>query len=66
MNAGVTVYPGGRLVIHAIPLKGLIMAAYNAGYRQLSGGEDWMGKVVYDIGAKPAAQSGTYSLRHTR
>ncbi len=66
MNAGVTVYPGGRLVIHALPLKTLIMTAYNAGYWQLSGGEDWMGKDVYDVEAKPAAQSGTYSLRHTR
>ncbi len=66
MDAGVRVYPGGRIVIHALPLKTLIMAAYDAGYWQLSGGEDWMGKDVYDVEAKPAAQSGTYSLRHTR
>jgi len=42
------------------------MAAWDAGYWQLSGGEDWMRKDVYDVEAKPAAQSGTYSLRHTR
>src|ERR1700722_692431 len=66
MDAGVRVYPGGRLVIHALPLKALITAAYDAGYWQLSGGEDWVGKDVYDVEAKPAAQSGTYSLRHTR
>lgn len=65
MNAGVSVYPGGRLVIHALPLKTLITAAYDVGYWQLSGGEEWMGKDVYDVEAKPPAQSGTYSLRHT-
>lgn len=66
VDAGVGVYPGGRIVIHALPLKALIAAAYDAGYWQLSGGEDWMEKDVYDVEAKPAAQSGTYSLRHTR
>ncbi len=65
-NAGVKVYPGGRIVLHALPLKALIVAAYDAGYWQLSGGEDWMKKDVYDVEAKPAAQSGAYSLRHTR
>ena len=65
-NAGVRVYPGGRLVIHALPLKALITAAYNLSYWQLSGGEDWMEKEAYDVEAKPSAQSGTYSLRHTR
>ena len=48
------------------PRKSLIAMAYDAGYWQLSGGEDWMAKEVYDIEAKPAAQSGVYSLRHTR
>jgi uncharacterized protein (TIGR03435 family) len=66
MDAGVRIYPGGRLVIHALSLKALVVAAYDAGWWQLSGGEDWMGKDVYDIEAKPAAGSGTYSLRHTR
>ncbi|HEY3835168.1 MAG TPA: TIGR03435 family protein [Bryobacteraceae bacterium] len=66
VDAGVRLYPGGRLVIHALPLKSLIAAAYGVGYWQLSGGEDWMQKDAYDVEAKPAAQSGTYSLRHTR
>jgi uncharacterized protein (TIGR03435 family) len=66
MDAGVKVYPGGRIVLHALPLKTLIVAAYDAGYWQLAGGEDWMEKNVYDIEAKPAALSGTYSLRHSR
>jgi uncharacterized protein (TIGR03435 family) len=66
LDAGVRVYPGGRLVIHALPLKSLIAAAYDAGYWQLSGGDEWLGKDVYDVEAKPASQSGTYSRRHTR
>ncbi len=66
VDAGIRVYPGGRIVIHALSLKTLIVAAYDAGYWQLSGGEDWMEKDVYDVEAKPAAQSGAYSLRHTR
>jgi uncharacterized protein (TIGR03435 family) len=66
VDAGVRVYPGGRIVIHALPLKTLISAAYDAGYWQLSGGESWMEKDVYDVEAKPVAQSGPYNLRHTR
>ena len=66
MDAGVKIYPGGRLVIHALPLKSLITAAYDAGYWQLSGGEEWMEKDVYDLEAKASPHSGTYSLRHTR
>src|SRR4051812_2967173 len=65
-DAGVSVYPGGRVVVHALPLKTLITVAYGAGYWQLSGGEDWMSKEVYDVEAKPTAQSGKYILRHTR
>lgn len=65
-NAGVSVYPGGRLVIHALSLKALIMAAYDAGYWQLVGGEDWMQKEVYDLEAKAPDHTGPYTLRHTR
>jgi len=66
VDAGVSVYPGGRILIHGLPLKALIVAAYDAGYWQVSGGEDWMEKDVYDVEAKSAEQSGTNSLRHTR
>jgi uncharacterized protein (TIGR03435 family) len=66
MNAGFTVSSGGRLVIHALSLKAMILAAYDVGYWQLSGGEAWMEKDVYDVEAKPSAHSGAYSLRHTR
>ena len=65
-DAGVRVYPGGRVIIHALSLRALIVAAYDVGYWQLSGGDDWTGKDAYDVEAKPAAQSGPYSLRHTR
>ncbi len=64
-SSGVRVYPGGRIAIHALPLKALIVAAYDVGYWQLLGGADWMEKDVYDVEAKPAAQSGTYSLLHS-
>lgn len=66
MDAGVRVYPGGRLVIHALPLKSLIAAAYDAGYWQLSGGEKWVESDLYDVEAKPSPRSGAYTLRHTR
>ena len=59
MDAGVRVYPGGRLVIHALPLKSLITAAYDAGYWQLSGGEKWVENDLYDVEAKPSPRSGT-------
>lgn len=66
INAGIRVYPGGRLVIRALPLKAMIVAAYDAGWWQISGGEGWIGKDLYDIEARPGAQSDPYSLRHTR
>jgi uncharacterized protein (TIGR03435 family) len=65
MDAGVKVYPGGRIVLHAQTLKSMIATAFNLGYWQLSGGEAWMEKDVYDVEAKAPQQSGTYSLRHT-
>jgi uncharacterized protein (TIGR03435 family) len=65
-NAGVTVSPGGRLVVHALTLKALILAAYDVGHWQVSGGEEWMQKDAYDVEARPSARSGPYNLRHTR
>jgi uncharacterized protein (TIGR03435 family) len=64
--AEMRVYPGGRLVIHALPLKAMITAAYDVGWWQLSGGESWMEKDLWDVEAVPAAASGPYSLRHSR
>jgi uncharacterized protein (TIGR03435 family) len=65
-DPGVKIYPGGKLVIHALSVRLLIVAAFDASYWQLAGGEDWIGKDLYDVEAKPPAQSGTYNLRHTR
>jgi uncharacterized protein (TIGR03435 family) len=65
-DAGISVYPGGRLVLHALSLKALIVAAWDVGFWQVSGGEGWTAKDLYDVEAKPAANSGPYSLRHTR
>jgi uncharacterized protein (TIGR03435 family) len=64
---GVNVYPGGRIRIQTFGLKGLICTAFNLSYWQLSGGEDWMGKVQYDVVAKAPedASQPAFSLRHT-
>src|SRR4051812_47179510 len=51
---GVKVYPGGRLVISALPLKSLIATAFRLSYWQISGGEAWMEKDNYSIEAKPS------------
>ncbi len=48
------VYPGGRLVVHTVSLKGLILDAFNLSYWQVSGGEDWVDKLEYDVEAQPA------------
>jgi len=70
-DAGVSVYPGGRLVIHALPLKALIVAAYDVGYWQVSGGEDWIAKDIYDVqgqtfGAVGYLQLAAYQVRDRR
>ena len=50
---GVKVYPGGRIQINGLTLKGLICTAFDLGYWQISGGDDWTGKEEYDLEAKP-------------
>ena len=64
----VSVYPGGRVVIRGLPLKTIITIAFNAGYWQISGGEGWVEKDVYDVEARPAQdpRNDAFSLRHTR
>jgi uncharacterized protein (TIGR03435 family) len=63
---GTNVYPGGRIRITSFPLKSLICVAFNIGYWQLSGGDDWTNKAMYDVEAKPAETTPptTYNLRH--
>lgn len=66
-TVGVKIYPGGRLTLSAISLKGLICMAFDIPYAQLSGGEPWMEKDQYEIQAKPGAgdQAAIKSLRYS-
>lgn len=59
-------YPGGRLVIPGFTLKSLICTAFDISYWQLSGGEDWIGKTVFDVEAKaPPNMAANINLRHS-
>jgi uncharacterized protein (TIGR03435 family) len=64
---GVNVYPGGRTVINTFSLKSLICTAFDLSYWQVSGGDSWVEKDLYDVQAKPpeTSQSSTVSVRHT-
>lgn len=50
------VYPGGRLVIHAYTLRGLIEAAFNLPAWQVVGGQKWVDESRFDIEGKPSAE----------
>jgi uncharacterized protein (TIGR03435 family) len=52
-SVGINIEPGSRVHIQALTLKGLIAAAFQLSYWQLSGGEDWASKSLYDITALP-------------
>jgi uncharacterized protein (TIGR03435 family) len=66
-NGTPRVYPGGRVVLEASSLKGLVLMAFDLSYWQLSGGEAWMEKDLYDVEAKPPAnlQPAITNLRHS-
>ena len=49
---GVKIHPGARVMISALPLKGLIAIAFGISYWQISGGEPWIEKDNFDIEAK--------------
>jgi len=53
INGGSRVYPGGRVVIQGLSLKALIQMAFNVSAWQISGGEDWTDKIIFDVEAKP-------------
>jgi uncharacterized protein (TIGR03435 family) len=65
-RSGLSIYPGGRLEIPTTTLKGMIITAFGVSYWQLSGGEPWMEKDLYDVEAKPSAnlQPAITNLRH--
>jgi uncharacterized protein (TIGR03435 family) len=64
---GAHVYPGGRLEIFGVNLKGLVATAFGLAYWQISGGEAWTEKESYDIEAKPPEnlRSNIKSLRYS-
>lgn len=64
-SVGITIYPGGRVVISTLPLKTLIAAAFRLSYGQIAGGDAWVEKDEYDIQAKPPENSGITNLRYT-
>ena len=48
-NPSANVFPGGRVVIRDKTLKDLIASAYNVHLWQISGGEEWTGKMAFNI-----------------
>jgi len=64
---GVRVHPGGRVEIAGFPLKALLTTAFDMGFWQISGGDEWVSKDTYFIEANPpdALRSSIKSLRHT-
>lgn len=64
---GARVYPGGRLEIFGVSLKGLVATAFGLANWQISGGESWTEKEQYDIEAKPPEnlRSSIRSLRYS-
>jgi uncharacterized protein (TIGR03435 family) len=64
---GVHISRDGRLVIDAYSLKNLVMLAFRLGPWQISGGDAWVGKTLYDIEAKPLETSPQkqWNLRHS-
>lgn len=66
--AGVNVVSGGRVQIRSVPLTGLICIAFHVGYWQVSGGETWTEKTMFDVEAEPSEAlpgSKPYDTRHT-
>jgi uncharacterized protein (TIGR03435 family) len=65
-SMGIVVYPGGRVVISSLSLKDLIVAAFNISYWQISGGDAWTGKTLFQVEAKaPESMDPPIDIRHT-
>jgi uncharacterized protein (TIGR03435 family) len=64
---GIEIFPGGRVEIPGESLKALIATAFHMSYRQISGGDEWTTKDLYNIVAKPPEerQQNIKDLRHT-
>ena len=71
LNSGrpccITIRPGAKIEIHALPLKSLIATAFRLSWFQISGGDAWIEKDDYDIEAKPSddSLSSIKTLRYT-
>ncbi|MGD0497354.1 MAG: M56 family metallopeptidase [Bryobacteraceae bacterium] len=66
-KVGLTIYPGGRVVIPTTTLKSLTATAFGLSYWQVSGGDAWTEKNEYDVEAKPPEnlRSSIKDLRYT-
>ncbi len=64
---GIKIYPGGRVTASYLSLKTLIIAAFGLSHTQLSGGDEWTEKDLFNIEAKPpeAMRSSIKDLRYT-
>jgi uncharacterized protein (TIGR03435 family) len=64
---GVHIYPGGRVTISHLPLKVLVIAAFGLSHYQLSGGDEWTEKDLYNVEAVPPQimRSSIKDLRYT-
>ncbi len=63
---GLDVYPGGRVVIPNVTLKGLIDTAFDLNWWQISGGENWTDSTLFNVEAKaPSNLAGRINLRHS-
>lgn len=60
------IYPGARIVLPGFTLKGMICMAFNVSYWQVSGGEDWIDKTLFEVEAEPPSDMAAHiSLRHS-
>lgn len=63
---GTNVLAGGRVVINGMSVKDLIVIAFDVGWWQISGGEDWTGKTYFDVEAQaPEAMQPELNLQHS-
>lgn len=64
---GVDVSPGGTVTLNGLTLKGMICTAFNLSAWQIEGGDAWVGRVEYNVVAKPAesAAASRTNPRHT-
>jgi len=62
---GVTILPGARIRISALPLKTLIAMAFDLSHWEISGGDAWIQRDGYDIEAKPPENVRIADRRYT-